>query len=86
VDRKNGGSGQWAMSNGQWVMGSAQYAITVGIGQWTFKFGSAMFGFFTKYSLHFFRFKYLLEAKICFWSKFVSHGKFTDSLRCETSG
>jgi hypothetical protein len=34
-------------------MGSVQWAITVGIGQWTFKFGLAIFGFFTKYLLHF---------------------------------
>ncbi len=46
-------SGQWTVENGQWTVGSVQWAITVGRGQWTFKFGLAMFGSITKYSLYF---------------------------------
>ncbi len=84
-------NGQWTMGNGQWAVGSVQctvysvlWAITVGSGQWTFNFTLAIFGsrykIFTTY-----RFKYSLEAKIRFQSKFVSHIKFADSLRCEIS-
>ncbi len=41
------------MDSGQWAVNSVQWAITVGSGQWTFKAGLAIFGSFTKYSLHF---------------------------------
>ncbi len=47
------GSGQWIVHSGQWAVHSVQWAITVGSGQWTFKFGLAIFGSVTKYSLHF---------------------------------
>ncbi len=55
------------MDSGQEAVDMGQWAITEGIGQWTVKFGLAIFSSFTKYSLHFVS-KYSLEAKICFQS------------------
>ncbi len=53
-------SGQWTVDSGQWAVDSGQWTVdsgnrTVGSGQWPFKSGLAIFifGFATKYSLHF---------------------------------
>ncbi len=68
------GSRQWTVDRRQWTMGSVQWAITVGSGQWTIRFGLATFVTFTNYSLQFVS-KYSLEAKIHFRSEFISHVK-----------
>jgi hypothetical protein len=55
-------SGQWTVDRGQWAVGSGeeavdmgQWAIRVGSGQWTVKFGLAKFSSFT--NIHYIQFQ-----------------------------
>jgi hypothetical protein len=57
-----GASGQWTVDSGQWAVGSweeavdmGQWAIRVGSGQWTVKFGLAIFSYFT--NIHYIQFQ-----------------------------
>jgi hypothetical protein len=71
------GSGQCAVGSGQFIVYSRQWTVDFQVLFGKIRFLHKIFAIF--------RFKYSLEAKIRFWSKFVSLVKFTDSLRCETS-